>query len=210
MNAILDIIAKGGPVMWPLLLLSVIALGITIERFYSLRGARTDTAKLMEKVKSALKSRDARVAVGYCDATPGPVARVLSTAIDLLGLSSEEIKEGVDETFLEEKPRLERGLTGLSTIVTISPLLGLLGTIAGLMELFQVIAGGEIGNSEALSGGIAEALITTATGLTIAIIFLIFHNILASQVERITNQMEKSVTELLNFIRKEVRDESES
>lgn len=209
MNAILDIISKGGLVMWPLILLSVIALGITIERFYSLKRAMTDPDKLMGKVKQALKSRDSRVAVGYCDATPGPVARVLATAIDLLGLSSDEIKEGVEEAFLDETPRLERGLATLSTIVTISPLLGLLGTIAGLMALFQVIAGGEIGNSEALSGGIAEALITTATGLTIAIIFLIFHNLLATQVEKLTNQMEKAVTELLNFVRKEVRDESE-
>ncbi len=209
MNAIFDIISKGGPVMWPLLILSVVALGITIERFYNLRRAMIDPGKLMNKVKQALKNRDSRVAVGYCDATPGPVARVLSAAIDLLGLSSEEIKEGVEEAFLDETPRLERGLATLSTIITISPLLGLLGTITGLMKLFQVIAGGEIGNSEALSGGIAEALITTATGLIIAIIFLILHNLLATQVEKIMNQMEKAVTELLNFIRKEVRDETE-
>ena len=83
------------------------------------------------------------------------------------------------------------------------PLLGLLGTITGLMSLFRVIAGGEIGNSEALSGGIAQALITTATGLSIAILFLIVHNILATRVDRLVNQMEQNVTELLNFVRKE-------
>jgi len=157
----------------------------------------------MAKVKKALQNGDSRVAVGYCDATPGPVARVLSTAIDLLDLTPEQIREGVNEAYLDETPRLERGLPTLSTIVTISPLLGLLGTIAGLMSLFRVIAGGEIGNSEALSGGIAQALITTATGLTIAIIFLIIHNFLQTRVDRILNQMEKTVTELLNFVRKE-------
>jgi biopolymer transport protein ExbB len=99
---------------------------------------------------------------------------------------------------------MERGLPTLSTMVTVSPMLGLLGTITGLMKLFAVIAGGQIGNSEALSAGIAEALITTATGLFIAIPFLVIHNMLATRVDKIINLMEKSVTELLNYIRMEV------
>lgn len=203
--AILGIIQKGGPVMWPLILCSVVALAISIERFYSLKRANTDPNKLMNKVKDALAKGDRGVATGYCEATPGPVARVLATAIDLIGLDPDEIKEGVNEAYLTESPRLERGLPVLSTIVTISPLLGLLGTITGLMELFKVIAGGEIGNSEALSSGIAQALITTAAGLAIAILFLIVYNVLASQVEKLEIQMEKTVVELLNFVRKEAR-----
>ncbi|HOY61933.1 MAG: Biopolymer transport protein ExbB [bacterium ADurb.Bin236] len=205
MSAIVDIMTKGGPVMWPLLLCSIVALAITIERFYSLSRAGADPEKLIGKVKDALKKKDYRVAVGYCEATPGPVAAALATAIDLHDLELEELKEGVNEAFLKEAPRMERGLPILSTLVTVAPLLGLLGTITGLMKLFSVIAGGHIGNSEQLSGGIAEALITTATGLTIAIIFMIFHNLLAARVDRIINQMEKSVTELVNFMRMEGR-----
>lgn len=205
MGAIMDIFKNGGPVMWPLLACSVIGLALSLERFYSLKRAHTNPEKLMTKVKDALAKGDKGVAIGYCEATPGPVARAVATAIDLIGLDADEIREGVNEAYLIETPRMERGLPLLSTIITISPLLGLLGTITGLMQLFQVIAGGEIGNSEALSSGIAEALITTATGLILAIVFLVAYNIISTQVDRLQNQMEKTVTELINFTRKEGR-----
>jgi biopolymer transport protein ExbB len=205
MQMIIDLFVKGGLAMYPLLLCSILGVAIIVERFYSLGRAAADPKKLMDKVKNALKKQDYRVAVGFCEATPGPVAKTLATAIDLHTLPVEEIKDGVSEAVLSEVPRMERGLPTLSTVITISPLLGLLGTITGLMKLFNVIAGGEIGNSEALSRGIAEALITTATGLILAITFLFFHNILATRVDRIINQMEKSVAELLNFIRMEVK-----
>lgn len=205
MSVVIDIFNKGGFAMYPLLLCSIISLGISIERFYNLRrAAGADVKKMMGKVKEALKKGDYRVAVGYCEATPGPIAKAVATAIDLHKLPLEELKEGVSEAFLSEIPRMERGLPTLSTMVTVSPMLGLLGTITGLMKLFSVIAGGQIGNSEALSAGIAEALITTATGLFIAIPFLVIHNMLATRVDKIINQMEKSVAELLNYIRMEV------
>jgi len=205
MSGFFDILVKGGPVMVPLVLCSVVALAISIERFVNLKRASTNPDKLMLKVKKTLAGGDTSNAVGFCEATPGPVARVMGTAIGLLNLPPDQIKEGVNQAYLEEVPRLERGLTTLSTIITVAPLLGLLGTITGLMKLFKVIAGGEIGNSEALSSGIAEALITTAAGLCIAITFLVLYNLLAAQVERLTIQMEKAVTELINFVRKEGR-----
>ncbi|MEW6201031.1 MAG: MotA/TolQ/ExbB proton channel family protein [bacterium] len=209
METVISLIQKGGPVMYPLLLCSIVALAISIEKIYHLNRARINPEKLMEKIKDAIKRKDFRNAIGYCEATPGPVARVLATAIELRGLTNEEIKEGVEEAVLSEVPRMERFLATLATIVTISPLLGLLGTITGLMKLFNVIYQGEIGNSAALASGIAEALITTATGLIIAIPFLAIHNYLTAKVDSIVNDMEKSVVELLNFFRVEVRDEVE-
>ncbi|MEW5946647.1 MAG: MotA/TolQ/ExbB proton channel family protein [bacterium] len=192
--------------MYPLILCSVAALAICIEKLYHLNRAKVAPEKLMEKIKGAVRKKDYQNAIGYCDATPGPVARVLKTAIELRDLPMEEVKEGVNEAVLSETPRMERFLPALSTIVTISPLLGLLGTIAGLMRLFNVIAEGEIGNSAALSGGIAEALITTAAGLVIAIPFLALHNYLSGRVDALINDMEKGVVEFLNFYRLEVRD----
>jgi len=94
-------------------------------------------------------------------------------------------------------PVLERYLPSLATVVTVSPLLGLLGTISGLMKVFNVIAGGEIGNYQKLSVGIAEALITTFAGLAIAIPFLVVYNSLSSRVDSIVNEMEQRVAELL-------------
>jgi biopolymer transport protein ExbB len=207
MQPVIDLFSKGGFAMYPLLLCSILGVAIIIERFYSLGRAASDPKKLMDKIKDALRKKDYRVAVGLCEATPGPVAKACASAINLHDLAAEDIKEGVNEAMLTEIPRLERGLPTLSTVITISPLLGLLGTITGLMKLFNVIAGGDIGNSEALSRGIAEALITTATGLILAIAFIFFHNILATRVDKIINQMEKSVTELMNFIRMEVRSD---
>ncbi|MFH1537792.1 MAG: MotA/TolQ/ExbB proton channel family protein [bacterium] len=206
MGTFLSLFQKGGPVMYPLLLCSVIGLAICIEKLYNLNRARVDPAKLMDRIKGDMRKGDFRSAIGYCEATPGPVAGVLATAIELRELPGDELKEGVSEAVLTEVPRLERFLSTLSTIVTLSPLLGLLGTIAGLMRLFNVIAEGSIGNSAALSSGIAVALITTATGLIIAIPFLALHNYLAGRVDALVNDMDRAVAEFLNFYRMEVRD----
>lgn len=206
MNTAISLFEKGGPVMWGLLAVSVIALAISLEKIFNLTRARINPQKLMDKVKSSLRQGDFRGAIGYCEATPGPVASVLSTAIALRELPGDELKEGVNEAILKEVPRLERFLSALSTMVGIAPLLGLLGTITGLMKLFNVISEGEIGNSAALSSGIAEALITTATGLIIAIPFLAIHNWLASRVDVLINDMEKAVVEFINFYRLEVRN----
>lgn len=197
----LELIQKGGLVMYPLMLCSVIALAIVIEKFINLSRANIDTERLMTKIKDKIEKQDFSQAVAICEATPGPIAKVLSTAIKLKDSSLEQIKEGIKESVLGEIPRMEKFLPTLSTIVTISPLLGLLGTIAGLMKLFGVIARGGIGDAAQLSAGIAEALITTATGLIIAITFLIFHNFLATKVDSIINDIEKRVSELSNFLK---------
>lgn len=197
----LELIQKGGIVMYPLVLCSVVALSIVIEKIYNLSRASVDSEKLMEKIKEKIERKDFSQAIAICEATPGPVARVLAVTIKLRDLSDDKVKEGIKEAVFGEIPRMEKFLPTLSTIVTISPLLGLLGTISGLMKLFGVIAKGGIGDAQALSSGIAEALITTATGLTIAIVFLIFHNILATKVDSIINDIEKRVAELLNFLK---------
>lgn len=197
----LELIQKGGPVMYPLILCSVIALAIVVEKFVNLSRANIDSEKLMEKIKEKIEKNDFIQAIAICEATPGPIARVISTAVKLKDSPQEQIKEGIKETVLGEIPRMEKFLPTLSTIITVSPLLGLLGTITGLMKLFGVIARGGIGDSAALSVGIAEALITTATGLIIAITFLIFHNFLATKIDSIINDIEKRVSELSNFLK---------
>jgi biopolymer transport protein ExbB len=185
--------------MIPLLLCSVIALIVSVERWLYLRNANADSEQLMGKVRSALQRSSPQEARGVCEATPGPVARVLSATLAHFGMPKEDLREVAREVALAQQPVLEGHLSVLATMVTIAPLLGLLGTISGLIKVFHVMAGGGIGDASALSQGIAEALITTFTGLCIAIPFMVVYNWLSGRVESLTHEMERRVTELLNI-----------
>ena len=191
-------IARGGIVMVPLLLCSLIAVVVSVERWLYLGHAHVDTSRLMGKIRAALERASPAEARGICEATPGPVARVLGATLAHFGMPKDDLREVAREVALAETPVLDGHLPWLATIVTISPLLGLLGTISGLIKVFDVIAGGGIGNATALSGGIAEALITTFTGLCIAIPFMVVYNSLSGRVEALIHEIELRVTELLN------------
>ena len=184
--------------MVPLLLCSVIALIVSVERWLYLRHARVDSSRLMGKIRGALEDGSTEQARGICEATPGPVARVLATALAHFHMPKQELREVAREEALAQQPVLDGHLPWLATIVTISPLLGLLGTISGLIKVFHVIAGGGIGDATALSVGIAEALITTFTGLCIAIPFMVVYNSLSGRVDALLHEIELRVTELLN------------
>jgi biopolymer transport protein ExbB len=192
-------IVAGGPIMVPLLLCSVIALIVSIERWLYLRHARVDSGRLMGKIRAALEDGSPEQAQGICQATPGPVARVLATTLAHFHMAKDDLREVAREEALAQQPVLDGHLPVLATIVTISPLLGLLGTIAGLIKAFHVIAGGHIGDATQLSAGIAVALITTFTGLLIAIPFLVVHNALVGRVDSLIHEMELRATELLNL-----------
>jgi len=194
-----DSIVRGGVVMIPLILCSIVALVISIERWLYLKNARVDTARLMGKIRAALDNGSVEQARGICEATPGPVARVLGASLARFDMPKEDLREVAREEALAQQPVLDGHLPALATMVTVAPLLGLLGTISGLIKVFHVIAGGGIGDATALSRGIAEALITTFTGLTIAIPFLIVYNSLSGRVEALTHEIELRVTELLNL-----------
>ena len=191
-------IVRGGIVMIPLLLCSVVALVISVERWLYLRHARVDTSRLMGKIRSALDGGSVEQARGICEATAGPVARVLGASLAHFDIPKDDLREVAREEALAQQPILDGHLPVLATMVTISPLLGLLGTISGLIKVFHVIAGGGIGDATALSAGIAEALITTFTGLAIAIPFLVVYNALSGRVETLIHEIELRVTELLN------------
>jgi biopolymer transport protein ExbB len=192
-------VVRGGIVMIPLLAVSVIALIISVERWLYLRYARVDTPRLMGKIRSALNDGSVDQARGICDATPGPVAHVLSATLTHFDMPKDDLREVAREVALAEQPVLDGHLPVLATMVTIAPLLGLLGTISGLIKVFHVIAGGQIGDATALSAGIAEALITTFTGLCIAIPFMVVYNGLSGRVESLIHEIELRVTELLNL-----------
>jgi biopolymer transport protein ExbB len=201
------IIQKGGPIMIPIILGSVIALAIVIERLFHLHRAQIDTEKFMLGIKNILKKGNIVEAISICETTPGPIARILKEGILKHDRSKEEIVESIEEAGLHEVPRLEKNLPILITIAHIEPLLGLLGTVTGMIKCFMQIQNLQgIVNPSDLAGGIWEALITTAAGLVVAIPAYVAYNYLVSRVEGFVVDMEKSANHLVKILQNEDED----
>lgn len=199
-----SIIEKGAPIIYLIILGSIIALAITIEKIWHLQRAKIDTKKFMDAIKNAIKRNKIMQAIELCEQTPGPVAHIMKAGLLKHDRSKVEVREAIEDTGLHEIARLEKNLNILATIAHISPLLGLLGTVTGMMKAFQVIqqkaAASYLISPGDLAGGIWEALITTAAGLTVAIIFYVVYNYLVNRVENIVLEMEQSATELVNVV----------
>ena len=199
-----SVIQKGAPIIYLIILGSVIALAITIEKIWHLHRAKIDTNKFMDAITNAIKRNRIMHAVELCDQTPGPVAHIMKAGILKHDRSKAEVKEAIEDAGLHEVARLEKNLNILSTIAYISPLLGLLGTVTGMMEAFQVIQEKAVASCPVspgdLAGGIWEALITTAAGLAVAIVFYLAYNYLVNRVENIVLEMEQSASDLINAI----------
>jgi biopolymer transport protein ExbB len=200
----LDMIQKGGPVMWPIILCSIFAFAILLERIYNLHKAKIDTVDFMNKIGSTLKRNKIMEAIDMCNNTPGPIAHIMKAGILKHDRPRNEIREAIEDAGVHEVPRLERNLSALATIAHISPLLGLLGTVTGMVRCFQVIQEKSTSftpvNPGDLAGGIWEALITTVAGLIVAIPTYVAYNYLVSRVDNFVLEMEKAATELMNIL----------
>jgi biopolymer transport protein ExbB len=199
-----ELMIKGGPLMILIMLCSVIALAVIIERIWHLKRARINTEDFMEGVSEILKRNKILDAIDMCNATPGPIAYILKAGILKHDRSKVEIKQAVEDAGLHEIPRLEKNLGILATIAHITPLLGLLGTVTGMVRAFQVIEQKAIAlvpvNPGDLAGGIWESLITTVAGLSVAIPAYVAYNFLVSKVDGFVLEMEKSATDLINIL----------
>ncbi len=195
---------KGGPLMFVILLCSVIALAVIIERLWYLRTAKIDTAQFMEEIAETLRRNKIMDAIDKCNAIQGPIARILKAGIMKHDRTKGEIKEAIEDAGLHEVPLLEKNLGVLATIAHIAPLLGLLGTVVGMVRAFQVIEQKAIAlmpvNPGDLAGGIWEALLTTAAGLSVAIPTYVAYNFLVTKVNGFVLEMEKSATDLVNIL----------
>ena len=192
---------KGGPLMILIGLCSVIAVAVFLERVFQFRRARIDTERFMNGIRNLLKKKSYIEALTICEETPGPVAAVLKSGILKHDHSKEQIKEAMENTSHYEIPRLERNLVILSTIAQIAPLIGLLGTVTGMIKAFMKIQekAGFV-NPGDLAQGIWEALITTAGGLVVAIPAFVAFNYLAHRVNHFVLDMEKSSTEAMELL----------
>lgn len=192
---------KGGIVMIPLLLGSILTLAIVIERAFSLRSKKVVIPEIVTAVERIRCPADIRVAESICETHPGTFANVLLPALRNRDLDREELKEFISDQGRQEVRTLERGLVGLETIAGVAPLLGLLGTVTGMIKVFNVISRQGLGQANVLSGGISEALITTVTGLAIGIPALIAFNFFTSRAESLVLDIEKYTASLLHKIR---------
>lgn len=199
-----DVIQKGGPLMYLIILCSVVALAVVIERLYHLHRARIDSDKFMESISNTLRRNRVMEAIDLCEKTPGPVAHIIKAGILKHDRSRTEIKEAIEDAGICEVPRLEKNLGALATIAHISPLLGLLGTVTGMVRAFQIIqekaTSLHLVSPGDLAGGIWEALITTAAGLIVAIPTFVAYNYLVSRVKGFILEMERTTTDLINIL----------
>jgi biopolymer transport protein ExbB len=199
-----DLVQRGGPMMYLIIVSSILAFGVVIERMYHLNRARIDANRFMNDIISILKRNKIIEAIEMCNSTAGPIAHIIKAGILKHDRSKAEIKEAVEEAAQLEIPRLEKHLPVLATIAHIAPLLGLLGTVSGMIKSFQVIQAKALSlapvNPGDLAGGIWEALLATLAGLSVAIPTYVAYNYLVSQVDTLVYDMERSATDLVNLL----------
>jgi biopolymer transport protein ExbB len=197
-------LTHGGPVIWLILLAAAIALATFIERVFYCHRSQINSAEFLNGVRTVLKRDNVVEAISICDATPGPVARIVKTAILNRDRGRERVREAVEEAGLIEVPLLEEKLNLLATIAQIAPLLGLLGTILGFMDTFmQLQADGlyaHISGELSLSSGIWKSLICAAAGIAVAIPVHAGYNYLVSRINKIVLDMERAAAEIVNIV----------
>ncbi len=187
----LEIFVKGGPLMYPILTCSVLALAIFLERLWTYFRVSSGIHVLVRDVEGLVLKERIDEAIIVCQRSGTPLARILIAALRNAGKPREQLKVAVEEVGAREAAPLERYLGLLGTIASISPLLGLLGTVFGMIEAFNVIALQGHGTPASLGGGISQALITTAAGLAVAIPILLAHKYLSSRADRMLLEMEE-------------------
>jgi len=199
-TSLADWIVQGGIMMIPIILGSIVALAIIIERVIYLRKVRIETQRFMDKITRVVGANRIMEALVICDNTTGPMPAIVKSAIALHDRSREEIRQAVEETASREVARLEKYLPALGTIGTVSPLLELLGTVLGMIKSSNHLAIAGTSNPVGLIGGISEALITTAAGLFVAIPVVVCHNWFTNQVNMLVLDMETKTTEILDML----------
>jgi len=196
-----ELMVRGGWVMWPIMACSVAAAALFIERAFHLHRAQIKPDDFLNGIYTVVNRGNKAEAVSICDQAPGPVAHMVRTALLHADEAPEQLKATIAKSGLAEVPRLEKNLGGVLTIAQISPLLGLMGTVIGLIRVFLAMERhaplAEIG---AFSAGIWQALATTAAGLAVSIPAFAGYNFLLSRVEAITLDMEHAAEEIYRFL----------
>jgi biopolymer transport protein ExbB len=213
MGGLFNYFKQGGPIMWPLLILSLLALFMFFERLITYLKKRINTKEFLGMVIELLEKEDLESTLDLCEKTNGPIAAVVHEGLtkykDLEKISSLKIKSQEKRDMVEktmeaaaavELSKLEKGLVWLATVVSLAPIFGFLGTVTGMIGAFGNLAKSGLGDPTIVAGGISEALITTATGLAIAAPALIMYNIFINMLDGFTMDIQESSNVLLEVI----------
>lgn len=196
----LEIVQSGGWLMVPILLCSVIAAAISVERLWTLQRSRITPKNLLAQVWGSIKNDEFDAPKLRDLRATNPLGQVFAAGISNAKRGREIMKEAMDEAASQVSHDLERYLTSLGIIASISPLLGLLGTVVGMIKVFTALMIEGAGNANVLAGGISQALITTAAGLSIAIPALIFHRFFQRRVDELVVNMEQEASKLVDIM----------
>jgi len=195
------LLANGGPVIWLILIAAATAAVVFVERALYCHRSQINSAEFLNGVRTVIKRGNVVEAIAICDATPGPVSRLVKAAILTRELGRDRVREAVEEAGLTEVPQLEEKLNLLATIAQIAPLLGLFGTIIGFIHVFAKLqATGLYAHLDTLSAGIWESLVCAAAGIALAIPAHAGYNYLVSRVNKIVLDMERAAAEIVNIV----------
>lgn len=195
-----ELIRAGGPAMWPIVLCSVLAVAITLERAWALQRARVLPAELLPKLRRLLEAGPATDEVRAALERNSPLGKLLSVALAVRHRPAAQRQERLQDAGRQVVHELDRFLNTLGTVASIAPLLGLLGTVTGIIRSFTAINQGAIGDPRMLSGGISEALISTAAGLMVAVPALVAYRWLRGRVDSLALELEREATDFLDFL----------
>jgi biopolymer transport protein ExbB len=199
--AIPELFAYGGLITWLLVILAAVGLGIFIERLVFFHRENINSVDFLNGVRTVLKRGNWVEALSICEATPGPVARLVKTAVLMRGRRREEVREALHVAGLAELPKLEEKLGILATLAQIGPVIGFLGTVLGFMQLLEVLqTTGVAAPTAALLEGVWKALACSGAGLALAVPCYAGYNYLVSRVRLIALDMEKASAEILNIL----------
>lgn len=196
-----EMILAGRYMMIPIALCSLLGVAVFLERFIVLRRRRIVTPEIVSAVKTLRQASDFSVAYAVCDQHPGPFANVVRAGLDHADAEWDITRDVLQEVGRQEAVRLTRNLRVLETIAAVAPLLGLLGTVVGMIRVFASVSQAGLGNPEVLSGGISEAMITTAAGLIVGIPALVAHNWLEGRAHAIIFDIEVYATQVMDTLR---------
>ncbi len=203
MSAVFQFVHEGGFMMYPLIFCSVLLIALVVERIIAMRKANVDGDALLDEIRTATGNQpDANLdkALAVCEAERGPLPRMLARGIKNAKRSADAIEMAMEQEASNEVPALEANLPVIKTIVNIAPLLGLLGTIAGMISAFRAASEKGLSNPTQILGGVGEALVSTATGIVLAVIGFIAYNYFANQSRKIIEDMEYYGAELVNYL----------
>lgn len=197
---LVEYFVNGGPFMWPILLSLVFGLAFAGERFYSLIMSSINAQKFFEDVNNTLDNEGVEATLELCEKTNGPVAEIFHAGLSRVHRGIAEVEKAIQNAGSIEMSFLEKNMIWLNAVITIAPMLGFTGTVAGMVSAFDAIAAADDISPAVVAGGISQALLTTAFGLIVAMIIQIFQNIFVSRIDKLVLDMEENSIKLVDHL----------